>query len=274
MSTEVYLLHMPESVPDCNRPGTQERAPQRAPRFHESHAISIADNQQQAHSYHVSPWCASASKRAFDLACVIPALVILSPVLCIVAIAVRLTSPGPIIFRQQRAGRHRKLFTIYKFRTMLANSETTGPGLTATGDPRIIRIGHFLRHFKLDELPQLYNVLRGDMSLVGPRPKLPHLELTSVPCRPGVTGAATLLFRKEQHILREVPEDQVGNFYAQYIAPEKVKLDSAYMSSASFWSDISVLRATVAGGGQHVTRENLVMRTSGLTETPIAVEGN
>ena len=221
-----------------------------------------------------SPWCVSAWKRVFDLACVTLALILLSPILAMVAVAVRATSPGPVIFCQRRAGQHRKLFTIYKFRTMVENSEA-GSELTATGDPRIIRIGHFLRRFKLDELPQLFNVLRGDMSLVGPRPKLPQLELSSMPCRPGITGAATLLFRKEQHVLGEIPADQVGDFYSQYIAPAKVKLDDVYMSSATFRSDFGILYATVFGSGQYVTRENLVMSTTpGLTQTPIALEGN
>ncbi len=231
-------------------------------------------DRDEANGYMLSTWCASRWKRAFDLVCVTPALVLISPLLGLIAVAVRLSSPGPIIFRQQRAGRHRKLFTIYKFRTMVENSEAAGPGLTATGDPRIIRIGHFLRRFKLDELPQLLNVLRGDMSLVGPRPKLPELELTSMPCRPGVTGAATLLFRKEQHILREIPADQIGDFYSTYIAPAKVKMDADYMSSATFRSDLGILRATVAGSGQHVTREILIMPTSGLSQAPVAVEGN
>ena len=209
-------------------------------------------------SYYVSPWCASASKRVFDLICVVPALLALSPLLAIVAAVVRCTSPGSVIFRQQRAGSHRRLFTIYKFRTMVQNSEASGPGLTAAGDPRITRIGHFLRRFKLDELPQLFNVLCGDMSLVGPRPKLPELELTSVPCRPGITGAATLLFRKEQHMLREIPAAEIGGFYAQYIAPAKVHTDAEYMKSASLRSDLHILRKTLVGGGHHATRENLV----------------
>jgi lipopolysaccharide/colanic/teichoic acid biosynthesis glycosyltransferase len=230
--------------------------------------------QDETQNYCVSPWCVSIWKRIFDLACVTPTLIAISPLLAGIALAVRLTSSGPVIFRQQRTGQHRKLFTIYKFRTMVENSEATGPGLTAVGDPRITRIGDFLRRFKLDELPQLFNVLRGDMSLVGPRPKLPELELTSVPCRPGVTGAATLLFRKEQNLLREIPMDQIEIFYSQYIAPAKVKLDADYMNSANFRSDFGIIRATVAGNGQHVTREHLVIRASGIAQTSILLEVN
>ncbi len=182
--------------------------------------------------------------------------------------AVRLTSPGPVIFRQRRVGQHRKLFTIYKFRTMVQNSESIGPDLTAKGDPRITPIGHFLRRFKLDELPQLYNVLRGEMSLVGPRPKLPQLELTSMPCRPGVTGAATLRFRNEQHLLREIPPEKIANFYEQYIAPAKISLDAVYMSSATFQSDLGILCATVFGRGKHIAPENLKTHALHQTQSP------
>jgi lipopolysaccharide/colanic/teichoic acid biosynthesis glycosyltransferase len=269
VSTEIYLPQPPESFIGRHRLASEQSMPWPGS-SEESNDRSFEETQ----SYRISPWCVSGWKRVFDLACVVPTLVLISPLLGIVALAVRLTSSGPIIFRQQRVGKHRKLFTIYKFRTMIENSEAIGPGLTATGDPRIIRIGHFLRRFKLDELPQLFNVLRGDMSLVGPRPKLPELELTAMPCCPGVTGAATLLFRKEQHILREVPRDQIGNFYSKYIAPTKVMLDATYMSSATFRSDLGILKATMAGGGQHVTRENLVIRNPGLTQSPIALERN
>jgi lipopolysaccharide/colanic/teichoic acid biosynthesis glycosyltransferase len=276
VSTETYISDTPAPVEVRRRLAANEDIPwfgsRKEPESIDRYLAGCLDDGQ---SYAVSPWCASIWKRAFDLICVIPALVLISPLLAIIAAAVRCTSAGPVIFRQQRAGQHRKLFTIYKFRTMAENSEAAGPGLTAIGDPRIIPIGHFLRKFKLDELPQLFNVLRGDMSLVGPRPKLPELELTLMPCRPGITGAATLLFRKEQHILREIPADQIGNFYSTYIAPAKVKLDAEYMSSANFRSDLRILRATVAGSGQHVTREALVIHTSsGITQVPIALESN
>jgi lipopolysaccharide/colanic/teichoic acid biosynthesis glycosyltransferase len=223
----------------------------------------------------LSPWCVSAAKRVFDLACVIPALVVLSPFLALIALAIRITSSGPIIFRQKRVGQYRILFTIYKFRTMVENSEAIGPEHTANDDSRITSLGRFLRHFKLDELPQLYNVIRGDMSLVGPRPKLPNHEITSMSCRPGITGAATLAFRKEQHVLREIPIDQVRTFYSQYIAPTKVRIDAAYMESATFASDFSVLCKTVFGGGKHLVLENLVSRAAQeLIQDPIAMDAN
>lgn len=205
-----------------------------------------------------SSWCGSNWKRAFDLLCILPGLILVSPVLGMIAIVVRLTSPGPVIFRQQRVGQNRKLFTIYKFRTMVENSESIGPGHTAKGDPRVTPVGRVLRRFKLDELPQLYNVLRGDMSLVGPRPKLPNHDPAPMVCRPGVTGAATLAFRYEARILSEVPSERIEGFYQQYIVPHKMRLDSEYMRRATVMSDIRVLLATVFRIGQHITHEDLM----------------
>jgi len=218
--------------------------------------------QQQILPSRLSSWCASNWKRGFDLLCIIPGLILISPFLGMIAIAVRLTSPGPVIFRQERVGQNRKLFTIYKFRTMVENSEAIGPGHTAKGDPRITFVGHVLRRFKLDELPQLYNVLRGDMSLVGPRPKLPHHDPVAMACRPGVTGAATLAFRSEARILSEVPPERIDGFYQQYIVPHKMRLDSEYMERATVLSDINLLLATVFPIGEHITHEDLMRHKS------------
>ena len=262
MSTEIYLPRIPESLLHCNRPGTWQASPELQD---ETPWESIHSSQQPVQSYHVSPWCASASKRVFDLACVIPALVALSPILCVVAAAIRFTSPGPIVFRQQRAGKNRNLFTIYKFRTMVENSEAIGPGHTAKDDPRITLIGAFLRRFKLDELPQLFNVLLGDMSLVGPRPKLPHHDHAVFVCRPGVTGAATLAFRDEQRILCEVPPEDLDGFYQAHVVPRKLELDASYMSRATLISDIGVLIATVARLGGHLTHKDFYLVTSNAT---------
>ena len=219
---------------------------------------TTATRQHGALTCTASPWCVSIWKRVFDVACVAPALLLISPFLGIVAIAVRLTSPGPVIFRQGRAGQQRKIFTIYKFRTMVENSEAIGPGHTAKGDPRITPIGNLLRRFKLDELPQLYNVLRGDMSLVGPRPKLPDHEHTPMTCRPGVTGAATLAFRDEQHILSEVPSHRLEAFYKEHVVPLKIQLDTEYMQKATLATDIRMLLATLMRGGKHLTHRDLL----------------
>ncbi len=251
MSTEIYLPQPPESVIAHHRFPAIERTKWLNP------ADPFADEYlDSALTCRLSGWCMSDWKRVFDLVCVIPALILISPFLAIVAIAVRMTSPGPVIFRQQRAGQHRKLFTIYKFRTMVENSEAIGPGHTAIGDPRITPVGNLLRRFKLDELPQLYNVFRGDMSLVGPRPKLPHHDHTFMVCRPGVTGAATLAFRDEQHILCAVPAERLEAFYQEHVIPRKIQLDAEYMSRASLGSDIRVLLATVLSIGKYLDGEN------------------
>lgn len=256
LSTEIYLppssgfvLASPTYAPHGNSPwlAPAEKQPE-----------TKIGSRDERHPSKLSPWCASIWKRAFDLACVIPALVIISPVLGIIAIVVRLTSPGPVIFRQRRAGQHRRLFTIYKFRTMVEKAETIGSGHTATLDPRITPIGRFLRRFKLDELPQLYNVLRGDMSLVGPRPKLPNHERIPMACRPGVTGAATLAFRYEASILCEVAAGLLEAFYQEHVVPLKLELDADYMQRATCISDILLLLATVLQLGKHLTHEDLV----------------
>jgi lipopolysaccharide/colanic/teichoic acid biosynthesis glycosyltransferase len=226
---------------------------------------------------HLSPWCVSIWKRVFDLTCVIPALILLSPVFALVALAIRITSSGPAIFCQKRAGQHRTLFTIYKFRTMVENSEALGPEHTAKDDPRITPVGRFLRRFKLDELPQLCNVLRGDMSLVGPRPKLPNHEHTTMSCRPGVTGAATLAFCNEQHILSQVPVEHLEMFYTDQVVPLKIHLDTDYMRKATLWTDVSVLFSTLLRCGCQLSHGDLLFSAfrpveSGISRSQIATE--
>jgi lipopolysaccharide/colanic/teichoic acid biosynthesis glycosyltransferase len=273
LSSEPYLPSSPEFIAGAHPHLRHGSIPWLVPGGlpEEKEVLFRARNLHLTHS----PWCASNWKRSFDLLCIIPGLILLSPVLGVIAIAVRLTSQGPVIFRQQRAGQNRRLFTIYKFRTMVENSEAIGPGHTAKGDPRVTSLGRFLRRFKLDELPQLYNVLRGDMSLVGPRPKLPNHDPVPMACRPGVTGAATLAFRYEARILSEVPADRIENFYQQYIVPHKMRLDSEYMERATVVSDVSVLLATVFRIGEHITHQDLMRHNSTpilLTE-PAALRG-
>jgi lipopolysaccharide/colanic/teichoic acid biosynthesis glycosyltransferase len=189
-----------------------------------------------------SPWSTSAAKRLFDLACVAPALFLLWPVILAIAAAVRFSSKGPAMFRQTRAGLNRRGFTLYKFRTMRTGAR--GPGVTKAGDPRLTRLGAFLRKYKLDELPQLYNVLRGDMSLVGPRPKLLKFEQTGMPCRPGITGAATLAFANEEQLLKDIPLDQLDRFHVEVLSPAKRALDQSYQRRATFSSDLRLLFRT------------------------------
>ena len=191
-----------------------------------------------------SPWAVSKLRRCLDCVVALLALVILLPIFLLVALLVRFTSPGPVLFRQKRMGRNGTVFTLYKFRSMRADA-WPGARITVSGDPRVTRIGAWLRRFKLDELPQFWNVLRGDMSLVGPRPKLPHHEALFMSVRPGITGAATLAFRHEEQLLLGVPEHSLEIFYEVFIKPAKARIDFEYMSSATFGSDVKLLWTTI-----------------------------
>ncbi|HEV2276059.1 MAG TPA: sugar transferase [Acidobacteriaceae bacterium] len=194
-----------------------------------------------------SPWSVSTAKRCLDVVVASLALVICWPLLLLTALVVRLESPGPVIFRQKRVGRGGVLFTVYKFRTMEVARQQDGPSMTKRGDPRITRFGAFLRRHKLDELPQLINVLRGQMSLIGPRPRLPHhMEISDLPFRPGLTGAATLAFRCEEEMLQDIPDHELEAYNSRTIIPLKGKLDWDYMGQATLASDIALLCETAA----------------------------
>jgi lipopolysaccharide/colanic/teichoic acid biosynthesis glycosyltransferase len=197
-------------------------------------------------AYYAEPslWSLSLAKRGVDLLFASVALLLFWPLLLVTALLVRYESPGPVIFRQKRVGRHGALFTVFKFRTMAIAGQKEGPSLTKRGDPRVTRIGSFLRKYKLDELPQLFNVLRGQMSLIGPRPKLPHLEVMRMPFRPGLTGAATLAFRREEEILQNIPDDDLEAYYCRMIKPLKAKIDWDYMRKATLATDFALLYET------------------------------
>ncbi len=188
-------------------------------------------------------WSLSDGKRLFDLICAAFGLVLFVPFMVLIGLLIAVSSSGPIFFRQKRMGRWGTLFTIYKFRTMVAEAEK-GPCITVQGDCRITRVGAILRKFKLDELPQFVNVIKGDMSFIGPRPKLPHHESLHMPFRPGITGAATLAFRCEEELLRHVPEHELDLFYARTIKPLKAKLDWEYMQRATWATDLGLLWCT------------------------------
>lgn len=189
-------------------------------------------------------------KRLFDIGASCVGLVLLCPVLCVIALLVKLDSPGSVFFRQKRVGRKGQVFHIYKFRTMRPDKPGKGPELTVRDDARITRIGTTLRHYKFDELPQLINVLTGDMSLVGPRPEVPtyvdtwddRTKTVVLSVRPGMTDLASIEFRNESALL-EASEDPERK-YLDEIAPMKSKLAVLYVENWSMWLDIKILYRT------------------------------
>lgn len=193
----------------------------------------------------MSSWSCSAGKRLFDCTSVLLALPLLIPMMLAIAMAVRLTSRGPVLFLQQRMGRCGCTFTIFKFRTMVHILDGEHHPVTTEENQQFTPIGPFLRRWKLDELPQLVNVLLGDMSLVGPRPKLPQHEAFDLPCRPGITGMATSVFACEEKVLASVPNDELNAFYHSVLLPAKRQLDAEYMARATFVSDMRLLVRSV-----------------------------
>lgn len=175
-------------------------------------------------------------------------LIVLSPFFILCALLVRISSPGAIFFRQRRVGHRGRIFTLYKFRTMV-DSSSRGLLITAGGDRRITRIGRILRKTKLDELPEIYNVLRGDMALVGPRPEvIEYVDFTSpawdkiLSVRPGITDTATLKLRNEETYLAMVEDKE--KFYKEVIQPFKLRESIEYLKKRSSTSDIRILLST------------------------------
>jgi lipopolysaccharide/colanic/teichoic acid biosynthesis glycosyltransferase len=189
-------------------------------------------------------------KRAFDVAVSAAAIVLLLPVLVVIAVAIRLDSPGPVLFRQQRVSRGGGLFRLLKFRTMVVDAERLAPNVSASGDPRVTRVGRFLRRSYLDELPQLFNVLRGDMSLVGPRPETPEFVALFTPderrvltVQPGLAGPSTLAFMDEDELLAAA-DDPVA-FYRTRLLHDRVQADLTYLERGSIGYDIRLLCSQV-----------------------------
>ena len=198
----------------------------------------------------ISDWCLSPWKRALDIVLSGIALILFAAPALLIAIAVRLTSSGPALFRQQRAGLHGREFCLLKFRTMYVNC--IGPGITRSGDARVTPLGRWLRRWKLDELPQLINVLRGEMSLVGPRPDLLRFfaaaserERDLLRIRPGITSEATLQYRDEEELLARVGPGPLETYYVAHILPAKAATDLEYAARASWHSDLRLLLRTV-----------------------------
>ena len=190
-------------------------------------------------------------KRSFDVIVSFVGMLVLSPIFLLCVFSIMLFSGFPIFFSQKRIGRLSKEFTLYKFRTMIENaSKMAGGSITVGNDPRITPIGKFLRRWKLDEIPTLWNVLKGDMSFVGPRPDVPGyadkllgesrrvLEL-----RPGITGPATLKYANEEAILANV--DDPIKYNDEVIFPDKIRINLDYMDSWSLWLDVKIIFKTI-----------------------------
>lgn len=191
---------------------------------------------------------AQAAKRSVDIVVTVLGLVVLAPIFGLVALGIKVDSPGPIFYRGPRVGRNGRLFNILKFRTMVVGACTIGPGITIASDARITRFGRFLRWAKLDELPQLLNVLRGEMSLVGPRPEDPRYvslytatQRRVLRVRPGITSPASVSFRHETRFLDGEAWESV---YIHEVLPKKLALDLDYVDHFTFWQDIQILCAT------------------------------
>lgn len=193
----------------------------------------------------VSVWSRSGAKRFFDCACIVPLVPFLIPLFLVIGLAVWVTSRGPVLFRQKRMGRNGRTFTIVKFRTLEHRENRAHHSVTTADNQSFTPVGPFLRRWKLDELPQLWNVLKGDMSLVGARPKLPEHQIGRLQCRPGITGAATLAFAREEQFLAQLPQHELDEYYREKILPLKHQLDQDYMARATFSSDFKLLVDTV-----------------------------
>ncbi|MBN1526357.1 MAG: sugar transferase [Candidatus Omnitrophica bacterium] len=189
-------------------------------------------------------------KRAFDIIASVAGLILLSPVLLFVATLIKLEDGRPVFYRSVRIGRYGVPFAMYKFRTMIEDAETQGASSTSVDDPRITGIGRFLRRYKIDEIPQLINVFKGDMSLVGPRPQVKwavdmydneQKKLLSV--RPGITDYASLKFSDEGEILKG--SDDPDRAYLEKIAPEKIRLGLEYVANKSLMIDLKILLMTL-----------------------------
>jgi len=197
-------------------------------------------------------WPHSYGKRGFDLVISATGVLLLLPFLSVIGLAIAINSGFPVFFRQKRIGKNGREFQLLKFRTMTDAATRTGPGLTCAGDSRITGIGRWLRKHKLDELPQLLNVVKGEMTLVGPRPDLEQFWLQAsdedrrvLELKPGVTGVASLAYCDEERLLAQVPADQLTSFYIQQVLPLKARLDREYAERATFRSDCDLLLQTV-----------------------------
>ena len=188
--------------------------------------------------------------RTFDVLAASIGLVILAPAFVVIALVIRSTSPGPAFFRQVRIGCEGRPFSIFKFRTMRVDAELVGGQLTVGADPRVTRVGAFLRRHKLDELPQLFNVVRGEMGLVGPRPEVPRYvahyderQRRVLQVRPGITDPASVAFKDENAMLVASADPEAT--YLTELMPAKLEMNLAYLERRTLWTDIAVILRTL-----------------------------
>lgn len=187
-------------------------------------------------------------KRLFDIVMSVALLVVFSPLFAAIALVIKLTSPGPVFYRATRIGRDGETFKLYKFRSMVVDADRSGPGITTAGDARVTRIGRILRKSKLDELPQFINVLRGEMSLVGPRPEDPRYVALYTPeqravlrVRPGITSPASVYYRDEESLLAG---DDWETRYIEEIMPAKLEIDLDYAHKGGIGDDLTIMWRT------------------------------
>ncbi|KJD33156.1 glycosyl transferase [Tamlana nanhaiensis] len=189
-------------------------------------------------------------KRCFDILFSITGLILLFPILVCVAILVKLDSKGSVIFKQERVGKNNSNFTLYKFRTMRTLQNPSSCLTIGNTDTRITNVGYYLRTFKLDELPQLLNILKGDMSFVGPRPELRYFinkysgtDLEVLQVKPGLTGLASLKYKNEDELLKAAENPE--HYYITTILPDKIRLNKIYIETQSFFLDVKIIFKTI-----------------------------
>ena len=199
------------------------------------------------------------AKRIFDLFFTVPGLIVLLPFFVLIALWIKLDSKGPVFYRQERVGRYGETFKIYKFRTMVENADKIGGAITIGNDPRITKVGRFLRKYKIDELPQLINVLKGEMSLVGPRPEvIKYVNLYTseqkevLNLMPGITDPASIKYRNENILLAASRDTYEASYdpeqvYIQEIMPDKIRINLEYASRATIFTDFKVVVKTIFG---------------------------
>ena len=215
-------------------------------------APSVTESETFANSAHgASSFYRRKGKRIFDCVVAAPILALISPILVLISILAKITSPGPLFYLQERVGQGGRHFKIVKFRSMVVGADQKGPGITCAGDTRVTWTGRILRHLKLDELPQLWNVLKGDMSLVGPRPELPlyvasydQQQRAVLSVRPGITDAASIAYRWEEQLLSQSPAPEI--FYREVVLPRKLDLNLSYITRMSLGYDLRLLLRTAS----------------------------